>query len=84
MTTERCAQLNLVPLRDKLRMLYDLWDQLGDIPVADGTGELAADTLEEEFLGFEPGTPREEVWRWFEAQHRDFRVGDVQQGIRFI
>lgn len=66
----------------KLQELYFLWDQLSDVPVADGSGALAPDTLDGTFLHFSAGTPREEVWRWFEAQHPQFSVGDVQRGLR--
>lgn len=65
-----------------LESLYVLWDRLGNIPVADGAGELAADAIEEAFLHFPVGTPREEIWHWFESKHVDFVVGDVMQGIR--
>lgn len=61
---------------------YWWWDKLQDIPVSDGTDEVEADTIEEVFLHFPVGTHREEIWHWFEAQHDDFVVGEVMQGIR--
>lgn len=63
-----------------LTELYALWDELGDIPTGDG-GALA-DCIEQPFLHFPTGAHRETVWHWFEAQHPEFIVGDVQQGIR--
>lgn len=63
-----------------LEELYELWDQLGDIPVV--TSEGGSEVLDAPFLHFEAGTPREDVWHWFEDQHLDFIVGDVQQGFR--
>lgn len=38
-----------------------LWRKLGDTPINDD-GE-----LEEPFLQFEIGTPREDIWHWFET-----------------
>ncbi|MYM92479.1 hypothetical protein GTP90_01235 [Rugamonas sp. FT81W] len=61
---------------------YQWWDRLGDIPVSEGTNEVKADAIEEPFLHFPAGTHREEIWHWFEAQHPDFVVGEVMQGIR--
>lgn len=42
-----------------------LWDLLGDIPV-DGN-----DNIEEEFLGFQKGTHKEDVWHWFDENYVD-------------
>lgn len=61
---------------------YTIWDELADIPVSNGDGEVEADTIEQPFLHFAVGTHREEIWHWFEDQHPDFIVGDVMQGIR--
>lgn len=60
---------------------YLWWDKLGDIPVFEGNDEVEADTIEEPFLHFPVGTPREEIWHWFEAQHPEFIVGEVMPGI---
>lgn len=56
--------------------LYQMWDLLADVPTNED------DTLAQEFLSFEVGTPREDVWRWFESQNPKFVVGDVMRGIR--
>lgn len=63
-----------------LATLHALWAKLGDIPTGDSGDN--ADCLEEPFQHFPVGTHREDVWHWFEAQHPDFIVGDVMQGIR--
>jgi len=64
--------------RRSLAELYALWDQLADVPVTfDGQ-----DVLDAPFEQFEAGTPREDVWHWFEAQNPRFVVGAVMQGIR--
>lgn len=38
----------------------ELWEQLGDIPIDED------ECIEEEFIGFQPGTSRYTIWRWFE------------------
>lgn len=38
-----------------------LWEQLGDIPIDDD------ECIKEEFIGFQPGTHREDIWHWFES-----------------
>lgn len=73
MTTNLNAKMTLTEL-------YALWANLGDVPtVFDGDD---VDCLEEPFHTFPAGTPREDVWHWFEGQNSDFIVGDVMQGIR--
>ncbi len=59
--------------------LYALWDRLGDVPIVDHESSEVTDGA---FLHFPIGTQREEIWRWFEAQHPDFILGEVMQGIR--
>jgi len=66
----------------RLSDYYDLWDELRDVSVSTGNDEVEAETIEKAFLHFHAGTHREEIWRWFEAQHPDFLVGEVMQGIR--
>lgn len=63
-----------------LAALHALWAKFGDTPTGDSGDK--ADCLEEPFQHFPIGTHREDVWHWFEAQHPDFIVGDVMQGIR--
>jgi hypothetical protein len=54
--------------------LHALWGVLSDVPVADD------DTIEIPYLHFEAGTPREDIWHWFEDQHPHFVVGEVANG----
>ena len=68
---------------NSLFKLYDLWDQLGDVPTVPEGDDV--DTLEEDFLGvFPKGTHREVVWHWFERMDSKFLVGEVMNGIRYI
>lgn len=39
-----------------------LWAELGDIPINDN------EEIEERFLHFDIGTPRFEIWHWFEDE----------------
>ena len=41
-----------------------LWEKFGDIPMDPET-----ETMEESFLHFPAGTPREEIWHWFDQYH---------------
>jgi hypothetical protein len=70
------------PAPKPLAELYVLWDRLGDVPVSSGADGVEPDSIEEPFLMFPVGTPREEIWHWFERQNRAFSVGDVQRGLR--
>jgi len=63
------------PDNHTLAELRALWGVLGDVPVADD------DTIEIPYLHFQAGTPKEDIWHWFEDQHPRFIVGEVQQGI---
>lgn len=56
-----------------------LWGLLGDVPVTDGGAE--ADCIEATFLHFSPGTPRQDIWHWFESQNPQFLVGEAQAGL---
>lgn len=47
-----------------------LWFELGNVPVDEDAN------LDEEFLWFEKGTDREEVWHWFE-EHYDLSVAEM-------
>lgn len=62
------------PHAHTLAELRALWGVLGDVPVADD------DTIEIPYLQFQAGTPREDIWRWFEDRHPRFIVGEVQEG----
>lgn len=51
-------------LRDRDEELEELWAQFGDIPMNPET-----ECIEEKFMGWEPGTSREEIWHWFDERH---------------
>lgn len=59
-----------------LNKLLALWTELGDIPVN------AAGEIETPFQQFEAGTPREDIWHWFEDQNQRFLVGEIMTGKR--
>ena len=44
--------------------LEELWAQFSDVPMNPET-----ECIEERFMGWEPGTGREEIWRWFDRRH---------------
>lgn len=48
--------------RDKY--LEGLWDQFADIPMNPDT-----ECIETQFFEFQAGTPREDIWHWFDKQH---------------
>lgn len=52
-----------------LEELERLWAELDDIAVSED-GEY----LDEPFQGFPAGTPKEDVWHWFEEQNPAFSV----------
>ena len=45
-------------------VLEYLWEEFGDFPGVD-----EEDCLLDDFLGFEAGTHREDVWHWFDEHH---------------
>lgn len=59
-----------------LQELYQLWGSFNDVP----TDEDGA--IEVKFLDFEKGTHREDIWRWFESQNKNFVIGEIQSGKR--
>lgn len=68
-----------------LSTLYLQWENLRDIPVfEESTDTHVPGSIEEPFLDFSVGTPKEEIWRWFERQNKNFIIGEVQQGIRRV
>lgn len=52
------------PLKDRDWELENLWNKFADIPMDPDT-----ECMEEPFLSFKAGTPREEIWRWFDERH---------------
>lgn len=46
------------------RQIKALWRELEDIPFDE------QERIETYFAGFEKGTPREEIWHWFDQHHQ--------------
>lgn len=42
----------------------ELWDKFGDLPM-----NCETECMEEHFMHFPIGTPREEIWHWFDEKH---------------
>ena len=51
-------------IREQDKLLEDLWQDLGDIPLCQAT-----ETIEEPFMHFPVGTGKEEIWHWFDERH---------------
>lgn len=58
-------------LRDRDEELEKLWGELEDIPMNPET-----ECLEAPFMDFPVGTPREDIWHWFDQRH--------SQGVYFL
>lgn len=44
--------------------LEEMWAAFDDVPMNPET-----ECIEEQFMGWPPGTHREEIWHWFDEQH---------------
>lgn len=51
-------------LRERDKILEDLWAEFGDVPMNPET-----ECMEAPFLGFPAGTFREDIWRWFDERY---------------
>lgn len=51
-------------IEEQDRMLEDLWASIEDVPMDPDT-----ECLEEPVLGFPAGTPREDIWHWFDERY---------------
>lgn len=61
-------------LMNKLdNLLEKLWDGLEDIPFYEEDGE---QYIEENYLDFEEGTSKEDIWHWFDERH--------SKGVHFL
>lgn len=56
--------LEIETIQDRDKELEDLWHQFGDVPMNPET-----ECIEEKFMGWEPGTHREEIWHWFDERY---------------
>ena len=48
---------------EKDKALEQLWDSFGKVPVNDD------DRIDEDFLVWEKGTDRFDIWHWFDEEH---------------
>lgn len=60
-------------------LLCGLWNTLADVPVSTDEGD--GQRLEAPFAHFDAGTDLATIWRWFEAQHPAFIVGEAGNRI---
>lgn len=51
-------------IRDRDQKLERLWEEFADVPMDPET-----ECLEGYFMGWEPGTNREDIWKWFDERH---------------
>lgn len=51
-------------LRERDKILEDLWAEFSDVPMNPET-----ECMEAPFLGFPAGTFREDIWHWFDERH---------------
>jgi hypothetical protein len=56
--------MNIPTLAERDAELERLWTDIEDVPFDPET-----ETFEEPILGFPAGTPREDVWHWFDERH---------------
>lgn len=49
------------------KKLEELWQELGDVLFVEDEGKRLV--LSSDWLHFEPGTEREEIWKWFDKHH---------------
>ena len=59
----------MVDTYDRLIVVSDtgyeaLWQLFGDVPIDPETEQ-----IEEEFIGFPKGTPKEDIWHWFDERY---------------
>ena len=55
-------EINTLEAQDKA--LEALWAEFSDVPM-----DLETECMEEQFLDFPAGTPREDIWHWFDRRH---------------
>ncbi len=48
---------------EKDKVLEQLWDSFGKVPINDD------DSIDEDFLVWEKGTDRFDIWHWFDEEH---------------
>lgn len=60
--TDALDEIDTLAERDE--ELEDLWDQFSDVPMNPDT-----EKIEGNFLHFQYGTEREDIWHWFDERH---------------
>lgn len=58
------AVTSMETLAERDKRLEALWENLADVPMDPDT-----ECMEGDFLHFPGGTPREEIWKWFDERH---------------
>lgn len=61
---EDTFEVEIVENREEKKTLQQLWHELGDIPVNDNKEE----TIDIDFYFWKKGTPRLEIWHWFDKE----------------
>lgn len=51
-------------LQERDEEMEEMWMSFTDVPMNPET-----EGIEEKFMGWEPGTSREEIWHWFDERH---------------
>lgn len=56
--------VKFMPLKQRDTELEKLWDEFADVPMNPDT-----EKMEDAFLHFPAGTPREDIWHWFDERY---------------
>lgn len=56
--------MKFMPLKQRDTELEKLWDEFADVPMNPDT-----EKMEDAFLHFPAGTPREDIWHWFDERY---------------
>lgn len=56
--------VKFMPLKQRDAELEKLWDEFTDVPMNPDT-----EKMEDAFLHFPAGTPREDIWHWFDERY---------------
>jgi hypothetical protein len=57
----------------------ELWSKLGDIPVTGNDDRIEEEFIVNPFVSFPIGTPREDIWHWFEETYDLSVVEDLMR-----
>ena len=69
-------------LQDRDEQLEALWEDFGNVPF-----DFSSETITEDFLNFPAGTPREDIWHWFDERHSKgiaYLLYQYQKGKCFV